>query len=240
MWTPFSNKQLSLQPDEAHVWSVSKCEHENRVQAYWDILDETERDRAMKFRFLKDRLCFIIARGVLRNLLATYIYVSPEDITFSYGYNGKPYIDHKSDIQFNVSHSGDTIILGFVQKYDIGIDVEHTKRPVEVEKVARCFFSNEEISSLLSLDPTYHTQAFYNCWTRKEAFIKALGSGLAFPLDQFVVSLDSTKEATLIDTKWDAKEKEKWVLQSMEPQQDYIGAISIKGTIDIIQTWAYA
>ena len=240
MWTPFSNKHLSLQPDEAHVWSVSKSAHENRVQAYWDILDTTEKERAMKFRFLKDRLCFIIARGVLRNLLATYTYASPEDIAFSYGFNGKPYIDHKSDIQFNVSHSGDTILLGFVQKYDIGVDVEHTKRHVEVEKVARCFFSNEEITSLLSLDRTYHTQAFYNCWTRKEAFIKALGSGLAFPLDQFVVSLDSTKEATLIDTKWDAKEKEKWVLQSMEPQQDYIGAISIKGAIHTIQTWAYA
>lgn len=240
MWTPFSNQHLSLQSDEAHVWSVSKKGHEDRVHNYWDILDDLERERAMKFRFLKDRLCFIIARGSLRSLLASYTHTPPEEIEFLYGFNGKPYIDHPSNIQFNVSHSGDTIVLGFVQKYDIGVDVEYTKRSIEVEKIARLFFSKEEVTSLLSLDCDYHTQAFYNCWTRKEAFIKALGSGLAFPLDQFVVSLDSTKTATLIDTKWDKKEKEKWVLKSIEPQEDYIGAVSIKGTVNTIQTWAVA
>jgi len=131
------------------------------------------------------------------------------------------------------------ILLGFVQKHIIGIDVEHTKREVDVKKIAECFFANEEVTSLFRLDQAYHTQAFYNCWTRKEAFIKAVGSGLSFPLDQFVVSLDATKEATLIETKWDAKEKDKWTLHTIEPREDYIGAVSVKGNVSDIQSWRY-
>lgn len=240
MWTTFSNQYLSLQPDHVHVWSVSKKDHEDRLHEYWGILDEIEKDRALKFRFLKDRYCFIIARGVLRKLLGIYLEMAPEQIKFQFGHNGKPYVHHSSNIKFNISHSADTILLGFVHNYCIGVDVEYTKREVDVEKIARLFFSEEEVSALRSLDHAYHTQAFYNCWTRKEAFIKAVGSGLSFPLDQFVVSLDSTKDARLIDTKWDKKEKEKWMLQSIEPKEDYIGAISIKGNIKNIHAWAFA
>jgi len=239
MWTAFSNQQLSLQPDQVHVWSVCKSTHEDRLLMYWELLDATEKERALKFRFRKDRYCFIIARGVLRKLLSIYLDVTPVEIKFQFGRNGKPYVNHPSDIKFNISHSGDTILLGFVQRYSIGIDVEYTKRKVDVEKIAQLFFSEEEVSSLFALDQAYHTQAFYNCWTRKEAFIKAEGSGLSFPLDQFVVSLDSTKEATLIDTKWDKKEKEKWALNTIEPGKDYIGAVSVKGAVSDIQSWRY-
>ncbi len=239
MWTTFSNQDLSLQPSQLHVWSVCKSDHENRLQEYWDILNEAEKERALTFRFLKDRYCFIIARGVLRNLLGAYIQMAPDQVKFQFGHNGKPYVHHPSQIKFNISHSGDTILLGFVQKHSIGIDVEYTKRKVDVKKIAELFFAEEEVTSLFRLDQAYHTQAFYNCWTRKEAFIKAVGSGLSFPLDQFVVSLDSTKEATLIDTKWDKKEKDKWMLNTIEPGKDYIGAVSVKGNVSDIQSWRY-
>lgn len=239
MWTAFSNQDLSLQPSQLHVWSVRKSDHENRLQKYWEILEDTEKERALSFRFGKDRDCFIIARGVLRNLLGTYLQMAPDQVTFQLGDHGKPYVNHPSQIRFNISHSGDTILLGFVQKHRIGIDIEYTKRKVAVKKIAKLFFAEEEVTSLCRLDQAYHTQAFYNCWTRKEAFIKAVGSGLSFPLDQFVVSLDSTKEATLIDTKWDKKEKYKWTLHTIEPRKDYIGAVSVKGNVSDIQSWRY-
>ncbi|WP_299767290.1 4'-phosphopantetheinyl transferase superfamily protein [uncultured Dokdonia sp.] len=239
MWTAFSNKDLSLPSDQLHLWSVCKNMHEDRISTYWDILNATERERALKFRFQKDRSCFIIARGVLRMLLGNYLGIAPAHIEFQFGPNGKPYVIHSNDIKFNISHSGDTIILGFIKKHRIGVDVEYTKREVDVKKIAEHFFSEEEVRSLFALDQDYHTQAFYNCWTRKEAFIKAVGSGLAFPLDQFVVSLESTKEATLIDTKWDKEEKEKWMLHAIEPRKDYIGAVSVKGNVAGITSWSY-
>ena len=239
MWTTFSNQQLFLQPNQVHIWSVCKSTHEDRLPIYWELLNVEEQERALKFRFLKDRYCFIIARGVLRKLLSIYLGMAPAEIKFQFGDNGKPYVNHPSDINFNISHSGDTILLGFVQKYSIGVDVEYTKREIDVKRIAQLFFAEEEVASLFALDQAYHKQAFYNCWTRKEAFIKAVGSGLSFPLDQFVVSLDSTEEATLIDTKWDKKEKEKWVLNAIEPGKNYIGAVSVKGTVSAIQSWRY-
>ena len=239
MWTNFSNQQLSLPSDHLHIWSVCKNAHEDRLATYWDLLDATEKSRALKYRFQKDRSCFIIARGVLRLLIGNYLESAPDQIEFQFGYNGKPFVLNNRALQFNISHSGDTILLGFIQEHTIGIDVEYTKRKVDVKKIAKLFFSEEEVISLFALDQTYHTQAFYNCWTRKEAFIKAMGSGLAFPLDQFVVSLDSTKEATLIDTKWDKKEKEKWMLHAIEPSKDYIGAVSVKGNVSGITSCRY-
>lgn len=239
MWIPFSNQDLSLQPSELHVWSVRKSNHENRLQVYWDVLDNKERDRALTFRFLKDRHCFIIARGILRTLLGAYLKMAPGQVKFQFCKYGKPYINHFSQLRFNISHSGDMILLGFVKKHIIGIDIEYTKREVDVKNIAELFFSEEETTSLFALDEAYQMQAFYNCWTRKEAFIKAVGSGLSFPLDQFVVSLDTTKKATLIETKWDKKEKDKWILNTITPGKDYIGAVSVKGNISNIQSWRY-
>lgn len=239
MWSSFSNQSHSLEPDHVHIWSVSKSNHIDRLQQYWEILNQEERLRAGKFRFSKDQNCFVIARGVLRILLGKYLSIDPVKIQFKRGHNGKPYVDYEINIQFNVSHSRNMIVLGFVLEHNIGVDIEYALREVEIIKIANLFFAKEEVTALMALEKDYHTQAFYNCWTRKEAFIKAEGSGLAFPLDQFVVSLDSKEEATLIDTKWDKKEKEKWVLDTLEPEENYIGAVSVKGNVSEIQTWQY-
>lgn len=239
MWTSFYDQPLVLKSDQLHLWSLNKTVHTNRLSEYWDLLNEVEREKATKFRFEKDRNCSIISRGILRSLLGNYLNVAPKSIKFNFGAYGKPFLKEASDIEFNISHSGDVIVLGFVKKGNIGVDVEYTKRNIEVKKIAEQFFSKEEIVSLFSLDASYHKQAFYNCWTRKESFIKALGSGLSFPLDQFVVSLDNTEKAQLITTKWDAKEKENWVLKSFEPEENYIGAFSVKRNVTAIQYWRY-
>ena len=235
MRTYLSESSTSLQPNQVHVWSLQKSQHEARLLDYWCVLNHTERERALKYRFEKDRNNSIVARGALRKLLGEYLLIAPEKIEFEFEEYGKPALKGKSDMKFNVSHSGDTIVFAFVKKYNIGVDVEYTKREVEVRSVARHFFSEEEKMSLFALNEDYHNQAFYNCWTRKEAFIKAVGSGLSFPLDQFVVSVDCAKEATLLDTKWDARERKNWVLKSFQPAPDYIGAVSVRGRVCDIQ-----
>lgn len=239
MWTTFSDHQLSLEPNQVHIWSASITNHENRLPVYWSFLTNEEKEKAQKFKFLKDKNCFVIAKGILRKLLASYLSLSPKEINLKLGEYGKPFLHHSSNLQFNISHSRSEILLGFIQTLPIGIDIEYTKREIDVKNIAKHFFAEEEIEALLKLDTKYQTQAFYSCWTRKEAFIKALGSGLSFPLAEFVVSLDSLKKAKLIATKWDKKEKEKWILQPIEPRENYIGAFAVKGNVSKIQSWKY-
>ena len=239
MWTSFSDESLNLVPHQVHLWFVDKKNHKDRLTSYWSILNELEKEKATKYRFEKDRDCSIIARGVIRMLLGNYLKIHPKDVKLKLGEFGKPFLNELSDIQFNVSHSANAIVLTFVKKDKIGVDIEHTKRNIEVNTIAKQFFSKEEITALFSLDEKYQKQAFFNCWTRKEAFIKALGSGLSFPLDQFVVSLDTIKNAQLLATKWDDKEKEKWFLKSFEAVKDYIGALSVKGKITDVKYWKY-
>jgi len=239
VWSKFSNQQLSLHPNQVHIWSVNISEHINKLPIYWEFLNDKEKAKAAQFKFDKDCNCFVVARGVLKKLLSIYLNLKPKEIEFQFADYGKPYINHPSKIQFNVSHSKDAILIGFVRNDSIGIDTEYTKRKIEVKEIARQFFSQEEYQSLMALNSEYQLQGFYNCWTRKEAFIKALGSGLSFPLNQFVVSLDSSTKAELKKTKWDSTEKEKWTLQSISQRENYIGAFAVKGKVSDVSSWKY-
>ena len=213
------------------VWLIDKAVHSSQIQKYWAILSQEEKARADRFRFFKDKSCFVIARGILKNILAQYSGQSPEKITFSYGSYGKPYSDAYPQLYFNVSHSENCIAIGFIRDHEIGVDVEKVKTDIEALEVAQSFFSKKEIARLKTVAPEHVYQCFFNCWTRKEAFIKAEGSGLSFPLDQFSVSLEDSTTAQLLETQWDNKEHLNWVLLPFTPAQGYIGAIAIKGNV---------
>ena len=227
METP-SRYKPDVTEKKAAVWYVDINNHKNQIPYYWGILNTKERERVNKFYFEKDKNCYIIARGILRTLLAKYLNLNPSKIKFQYTEKGKPFLKHSSNIKFNISHSKNTIVLGFLKNDEIGVDVEFSKNKVEALLVAKSFFSKNEIKALHKLTPSYIQQGFYNCWTRKEAFIKAIGHGLSFPLDQFEVSLESTEIAILKETLWDVKEKEFWTLKSFIPFKDYIGAVAIR------------
>jgi len=225
---------LSIGDKVAHVWFVDKTAHLYQLERYWLLLNESEQERANKFRFFKDKSCSIIARGVLRTLLGAYLNLEPATIQFDTGSHGKPFVKEAKNLNFNVSHSANSIVFSFTRNYEIGIDVEKVKKDLELIQVAKSFFSTQEIKSLFEQPESYRYQAFFNCWTRKEAFIKAEGSGLSFPLDQFTVSLDNAHTAALLETKWDPLEYKKWHLTAFTPQKDYIGALAIKGDVDTI------
>ncbi len=227
--------EKALSEGEIHVWSANLDIQKEVSDIYWSVLSVDEKERANRFRFVKDKTHYIAARGILRHLLGQYLNENPKRLQFQYSDYQKPFLEHQSEMEFNVSHSGSYGLFVFTIKNSIGIDIEYTQRPIEVAAVASRFFSKKEAEKLLALPISTHQEAFYNCWTRKEAIIKAIGQGLSFPLDQFEVTLAPNSEAELLATYWDEAEVGQWEMRSFVPAPNYIGALAIRTKIESIQ-----
>lgn len=218
---------MVLGEKEIHVWRINFNAQLKAQRFFHDLLNPDEKDRVSKFRFAKDKRKFNISRGVLRILVGEYLEMDPQKVTFRYEKYGKPQLQHETRMKFNVSHSGDMAIIGFVKDYDIGVDIEHVKNDFNVLDLAENFFSRHEIEMLRTIPPKEQPLAFYRCWTRKEAFIKAEGSGLSFPLHEFTVSMTKDNEAKLEHTDWNPDAKHQWSMFSFKPAQNYIAALAI-------------
>ena len=204
-----------------------------------EFLSPDEITRSNDFRFYKDASTFVSTRWLLRHILGLHLDRSPSEIVFGYKAKGKPYLPDAPSLKFNVSHSGGFALLAFVSDLEIGVDVEFIHRTVEYDMLAKQFFSSGEARKLTALEGEQKKIGFFNCWTRKEAFIKATGDGLSFPLDQFEVSFLPGEKPALLNTFWDDTEKEKWFLHSFAPAEEYIGAIAVKGKVDDIKILNY-
>ncbi|QMU66418.1 MAG: 4'-phosphopantetheinyl transferase superfamily protein [Flavobacteriaceae bacterium] len=232
-------KQTSLQRNQIHVWKATLDVSENKHHVFWSYLSDDEKQRANTFYFKKDRDYFITARGILRELIGQYLNKKAIDIEFGYHTHGKPFMRNDAELEFNISHSKNMALYGFVKKDEIGVDIEFVDQKIEAMQIARHFFSSYEITALGDLPQQHKASGFFNCWTRKEAFIKALGTGLSFPLDQFAVSLAPEKKATLVHTMWDTDEAQKWNLFHVNPQSYFTGAVAIKGKVNEIRHFKY-
>ena len=226
--------------EDIHIWNCKVDFDADLVHRYKNILSAAEIKRANRFKFESDRIIFITARAVLRLLSSKYLKINPEVIQFNYTEFGKPFFKDKTSLRFNVSHSGDRIALAFCHDHEIGVDIEKIKDDFDVMDLAQNFFSKTEIASLQQQPREELSRAFFRCWTRKEAFIKAEGSGLSFPLDKFTVSLEKDCQADILQTDWDASEKDKWSLFSFVPKNNYLSAIAVrKKSLDVKQfVWA--
>lgn len=194
-------------------------------------LDAAERARAARFHFDIHRRHFVVGRGFLRRLLARYLDARPEEVRFSYGPQGKPMLDgeHRaSPLRFNASHSGDWAVYGFVHDHEIGVDVELVKEALATEGIAERFFSAGEVETLNGLPKDEKPGAFFRCWTRKEAYIKAVGSGLSHPLDTFDVTLSPGEPARL-------SRVEGWSLFNVEVAPGYAGALAVEGQVSTVR-----
>ncbi len=225
---PIGSAIPELQENEVQLWIIDINKIKNNLSFYEGCLSLEEMAKANRFRFEKDRTVSIIARGALRLLLGHHLNRAPESLQLSYGAFGKPHLISASTIQFNVSHSDMVVIIGLTNTKALGVDVEMDKRSFEVMDVAQNFFSPLEIENLLEFDKESQVRSFYRCWTRKESIIKALGSGLSFPLDSFAVSLEKDNEATLKKTNWDNDEKNHWKLFSTRYHRDYMIAVALR------------
>ncbi len=211
-----------------HIWHCNFDYNRDKITKYSALLSKDEQQKASRFKFKKDEDCYIITRGILRLLLASYLKVEVKEIAFKYTSFGKPLLAMESQLKFNVSHSGDLAAFAFCHETEVGIDIEKIKTNFDVLELAQNFFSKNEIIALEKQPKEEQVKAFYRCWTRKESFIKAEGSGLSFPLNKFTVSLNTDYEASLLETHWDSAEKENWRLFSFLPGDSYIGALAVR------------
>ncbi|MGF1557793.1 MAG: 4'-phosphopantetheinyl transferase family protein [Flavobacteriaceae bacterium] len=216
-----------LTPDLVHFWYADLEANRAMVPEYLKLLAKDEVNRASKYKFQKDLECYVISRGILRMLLGYYLAVGSDKIEFVYSDYGKPSVASTNRLKFNCSHSTNMVVFGFALGCEIGVDVEHIKTDFDVLDLAVNFFSQSEIKSLGSR-PEQLYRSFYRCWTRKEAFIKAKGSGLSFPLDSFTVSLDDDENAKLLETHWDVNEVAEWRVFSFVPRVDYMSAVAVR------------
>ncbi len=211
---------LDLPPDdEVHLWTF-------RLEPGLDdgaLLAPCERVRADRFHFRRDRDRFIAGRAQLRRILAAYLRQPPEWVHFRYGVSGKPAVSEP--LAFNLSHSGGFAALA-VARFELGVDIECI-RPIE-EEVAERFFAADEVTRLRSLPQEQQIEAFFTCWTRKEAYVKALGDGLLLALDSFSVSLEPEAPARLLRTGDDPVEPSRWQLHHFVPAPAMVGAIAAR------------
>ena len=176
---------------------------QSQIQSFLHTLAADEQARAERFHFERDREHFIVARGVLRAILGRYLNRAPERLSFCYGAHGKPALAGEAGadaIRFNVSHSHGVALYAVTRGREVGIDLERIRFDLAVLEIAERFFSRREVATLRTLPTEAQRQAFFRCWTRKEAYIKARGEGLSLPLDQFDVSLAPGEPAALLGT----------------------------------------
>lgn len=225
--------RAALRDDEVHVWRVGLEESGARLERLWRLLDAEERRRAERYHFERDRRHFIVARGTLRRLLGDYLDLAPESLRFSYSAYGKPALEDEAravapDLRFNLSHSGALALYVFARGRELGIDIERMREDFDLQELAARFFSAAESRALLELPAGLRTRAFFNCWTRKEAYVKARGEGLSHPLDTFCVSLVPGSAAALVETRNDPRETARWRLHDLAPAPDYAAALAIE------------
>lgn len=221
----------ALGADEVHVWRVWLDQPRSRLDGLRALLDAEEISRAGRFHFAPDRDHFIVARGVLRTLLGSYLGVDPTALRLTHNPFGKSSVQHEArgrTVTSNLSHSHGLALYAFARDRALGIDVEQARADLACEEVAERFFSAREAGTLRALGPDLKTEAFFNCWTRKEAYIKAIGEGLSHPLESFTVSLIPGEPAALLGVEGAPCETSRWSLRELKPAPGYVAALAVE------------
>lgn len=225
-------EKLVLGANEVHLWRATVEVPAIDFLRFQRLLSSDERERSDRFHFERDRNRFVVARGLLRTILGSYLNLTPAELRFKYSEHGKPSLaDCPGDLNltFNLAHSGRLVLFGITIQRAIGVDVEEIRDEIDTERIARRFFSARETRCLLSIPEQDRKAAFFYCWTRKEAFLKANGAGLSLPLDQFDVSLYPGEPARLLETRWDENECPRWSLQAVDVGPAYAATVAVEG-----------
>lgn len=227
-------ESLSLQNGEVHVWRMELEQPRDLLEKFRGTLEPDELQRAERFHFEKHRSSFVVGRGFLRYVLSRYLETEPEALKFSYGEYGKPALDGR--LHFNMSHSHRVALLAITEDRQIGVDVEHIRADFATADIARRFFSAAEVESFDSLTKEEQVEAFFRCWTRKEAFIKATGKGLSQALDAFDVTLAPGVAAELLRVEED--DASRWFMSDIDAGSDYAAALVVEGAAVQIRYWS--
>jgi 4'-phosphopantetheinyl transferase len=212
-----------------HVWRVGLEVPRADVARLAETLSEEERARAARFRSPEDGLRFTVAHGALRAILARYAGESAGGLVFHRNEYGKPALRGATEVRFNLAHSHAVALVAVARGREVGVDLERVLPGVEPLEIAGSYFTRREVAALAALPPEHRVHAFYRCWTRKEAFVKALGMGLSRALDSFDVSLDADSHAGLLRRGEDPEEAARWRLRALAPAPGYVGAVAVEG-----------
>jgi 4'-phosphopantetheinyl transferase len=234
---------LELGAGEVHVWSVQLDPPPAEVERLGRSLAEDEWARAHRFRFEKHRRQYVVGRGALRALLAAYLGTRPEAVRFRYGPRGKPFLESDLEsaggLQFNLSNSDEMALVGFVRGPEIGVDIEYLRSMPDCEQISERFFSESERRVLRGIPGRAKEEAFFNCWTRKEAYLKAVGEGLAAPLDSFDVTLAPEDPPRMLTLEGDPERAARWFFHHLVPAEMYVGAVAIEGGTWEVKVWKF-
>lgn len=234
--------RLVLQDQEIQVWRAWLDLAPADFESVAGALSPDEQARAARFISPRHGRRFSAARGVLREILSRYLDRAPSQLEFCYGPSGKPALAPGSgtdEVRFNLSHSHGLALYAVTRAREVGIDVERIQPDLAEEQIAERFFSPGEAAELRGLPPGAQAEAFFNCWTRKEAYIKARGEGMAIPLNSFDVSLAPGAPATLLSVRSAPEECSRWSLRAITPFAGYVAAVAAGGNAWQLRLWEW-
>jgi 4'-phosphopantetheinyl transferase len=231
-------EELPWPHDEVHVWRATLAWPEAAAYRLEQYLAADERDKMQRFRREKDRKRYLVGRGLLRSLLGRYLDLAPQALRFETTAAGKPHLaSGQRQLQFNLAHSGEYVLFAIADGRAVGIDVEEINDDLDAGEIAAHFFSPDEQRELEALTGRLRIEGFFECWTRKEAYVKARGEGLSLPLDQFDVSLRPGELARLIATRPDPAEARRWQLSGLDVADGYKAALAVEGQSCTLRFW---
>lgn len=234
--------KLTLSDNDVHVWRAALDQPNPWEQQLAQTLSEDEFMKAKRFCFDRDRRHFIVGRGVLRTIIGLYLNMEPSRLQFCHGSRGKPYLaesfgDHP--LRFNQSDSRGLALYVFTRRREVGVDIEYMRIVSDAKQIVAGSFSSRENAAFQALPERQKQAAFFNCWTRKEAYIKAIGEGLYYSLDQFDVSLAPGEPARLLRVNGDPKEASRWSLQALFPAPGYVAALAVEQHDWYLRCWQF-
>ena len=237
---PLPPAEIDLPAGEVHLWAARLDPPDDWLRQYAGLLSEDECRRAERFRagLLRDR--YIAGRGMLRILLGRYLRTDPASFSLSYQVHGKPELGSPWEaraVEFNLAHSHELAVYAFTRGSPIGIDVECIRPMANAAELLERFFSPEEVQQWQQIPAERQLRAFFQGWTRKEAWLKAVGSGLSFPLNQFCVSLDDP--ARVLSIRGDSAEAARWWLESCEPRDGCVAAVAMQAAAAEVRKWRF-
>jgi 4'-phosphopantetheinyl transferase len=219
--------------DEVYLYAQTLPVAEDLLAKLYTVLNQEEQQRAARYHFERDRTRFIVARGLLRYLLSAYLNKPAVDIVFEYGPQGKPTVAD-STVQFNVSHSDDCVLIGIGYHHPLGVDVEHMMRTIEIDSIAARFFTTNEARQIQALSGIAQRRAFFNVWTRKEALLKAIGSGLSLSLQACEVGVGDETVSTILACNAPSFNVQDWQVHNRVLSDDYLAAAVVHRDLKVV------
>lgn len=229
---------MVIEDRSAEIWTANLDVEDVVVKMAESLVSEEELRRAERFHFSDGRRRFLTGRALLRALLGRYTGVSARELRLVVGDHGKPALEPSSTAprcHFNLSHSQDRVVIAIAQSSPVGVDVERLRPAPHAEQIVRRFFSPGERAAYERLPRSLKLRAFFSLWARKEAFVKALGTGLRTPFRSFTVSIGEEDRPRLMLHSDEAAPAPGWNLFHLEPAADHVGALAARTDIDRIK-----